>query len=102
MHIEEFELERLQSVWENRVRYNLTESGVHPYTVRELLQPEEIESLLDVRLGYGWTNGDPGLRERVSKYYPGAGPEGSSLQMAPPRRTSSQCGHSWSLVTRSS
>ncbi|MEM7049609.1 MAG: aminotransferase class I/II-fold pyridoxal phosphate-dependent enzyme [Acidobacteriota bacterium] len=73
MKIETFELERLQSLWENRVDYNLTESGVHPYTLRELLTPEEIESLLDVRLGYGWTNGAPALREQVASYYPGAG-----------------------------
>ena len=25
-----FELERWQSTWENRVRYNLSKSGVHP------------------------------------------------------------------------
>ena len=70
MHIEAFMLERLQSVWENRVRYNLTESGVHPYTLREFLSPREIEELLDIRLGYGWTDGEPGLRERIASYYP--------------------------------
>ena len=32
-----FELERWQSTWENRVRYNLSESGVHPLSSRELL-----------------------------------------------------------------
>lgn len=32
-----FEMERWQSTWEHRVRYNLSESGVHPLTVRELL-----------------------------------------------------------------
>ena len=72
MKIETFELERLQSLWENRVEYNLTESGVHPYTLRELLRPDEIEALLDIRLGYGWTNGEPALRERVASYYDGA------------------------------
>lgn len=75
MQIEEFQLERLQSIWENRVRHNLTESGIHPYTLRELLTPEEIEGLLDVRLGYGWTNGEPGLRDAICARYPGAGPE---------------------------
>jgi len=76
MQIEEFQLERLQSLWENRVRYNLTESGVHPYTLRELLTAQEIETLLDVRLGYGWTNGQPELRDAICALYPGAGPEG--------------------------
>jgi aspartate/methionine/tyrosine aminotransferase len=76
MKIEEFQLERLQSIWENRVRYNLTESGIHPYTLRELLTAEEIDALLDVRQGYGWTNGKPELREAIRVRYPGAGPEG--------------------------
>ena len=72
MHIEEFKLERLQSLWENRVDYNLTESGIHPYTLKELLSADEIEALLEVRLSYGWTNGEPGLRRSVASYYPGA------------------------------
>ena len=33
MKFEEFQLERNQSTWENKVDYNLTESGVHPGTV---------------------------------------------------------------------
>nr|XP_061811980.1 capreomycidine synthase-like [Nerophis lumbriciformis] len=71
MQIETFELERLQSVWENRVEYNLTESGIHPFTLRELLSAGEIDELLDVRLGYGWTNGEPDLRRAVAALYPG-------------------------------
>lgn len=76
MEIEIFELERLQSLWENKVEINLTESGVHPYTTRELLSPEEIEEMLDLRHGYGWTNGNPQLRSQISDYYPlDTGPE---------------------------
>ena len=37
-----FELERVQSLWENLVEINLTESGIHPYTLEELLEPEEV------------------------------------------------------------
>ncbi len=73
MKIEIFELERIQSLYENVVEYNLTESGLHPFTLRELLKPEEINSLLDVRLGYGQTNGAPDLRDTISKLYDGAG-----------------------------
>ena len=73
MEIKEFELERLQSLWENEVDINLTESGVHPFTLRELLNDAEIADLLDVRLTYGWTNGSPQLRDSVRRYYPGAG-----------------------------
>jgi len=32
-----FDLERWQSTWENRVRYNLSESGVHPLSIQDLL-----------------------------------------------------------------
>ncbi len=71
MRIEPFELERRQSVWENRVKYNLTESGVHPYTLEELLEKEELEELLTIRLGYGQTNGSIELREVISHLYPG-------------------------------
>jgi len=71
MKIETFELERIQSLWENRVKYNLTESGIHPYKLEELLSRKEIEKLLSLRLGYGQTNGSPELREAISHLYPG-------------------------------
>ena len=70
MKIEIFELERRQSVWENRVTYNLTESGVHPYNLKEILSEEEIENLLSMRIGYGQTNGTEKLREIISQIYP--------------------------------
>lgn len=72
MKIETFELERRQSLWENIVDYNLTESGFHPYTINELLNEDQIEQLKDVRIGYGQTNGSIELRDAVSKQYPEA------------------------------
>lgn len=72
MKIEEFQLERVQSLWENEVDINLTESGVHPYTLRELMDDDELAELLDLRLTYGWTNGSPDLRDAVRHWYPGA------------------------------
>jgi aspartate/methionine/tyrosine aminotransferase len=71
MKIETFELERYQSLWENTVRVNLTESGVHPYTLEELLDKQEIEDLLSLRLGYGQTNGSIELREAICNLYTG-------------------------------
>jgi len=71
MKIEIFEMERAQSLWENRVKYNLTESGVHPYTLEKFLRSDEIEKLLSIRLGYGQTNGSEELREAISRLYPG-------------------------------
>src|SRR5439155_24824126 len=49
-----FELERWQSTWENRVRFNLSESGVHPLSIQELLGLAGASALplLEVRLGY--------------------------------------------------
>ena len=70
MDIEIFELERRQSLWENVVEWNLTESGVHPYTLNELFDQKEIDNLANLRLGYGQTNGTIELREGISKLYP--------------------------------
>ena len=70
MKIEIFEMERAQSSLENRVKYNLTESGVHPYTLEEFLRSDEIEKLLSIRLGYGQSNGSDELREAISRLYP--------------------------------
>ncbi len=71
MKIEIFEMERAQSLWENRVKYNLSESGVHPFSLEEVLRSDEIEKLLSIRLGYGQTNGSEELREAISRLYPG-------------------------------
>ena len=72
-----FELERWQSTWENRVRFNLSESGVHPLTIQELLGLAGASALplLDIRLGYSQSNGTDLLRERIAALYPGASPD---------------------------
>jgi aspartate/methionine/tyrosine aminotransferase len=72
-----FDLERWQSTWENRVRFNLSESGVHPLTVRELLSlaSATADPLLDIRLGYSQSNGTDALRSRIAALYPGASPD---------------------------
>jgi len=72
-----FELERWQSTWENRVRYNLSESGVHPLSIGELLElaGASAEPLLDVRLGYSQSNGTDLLRSRIAALYPGVSPD---------------------------
>ena len=73
INFETFELERIQSLYENTVEYNLTESGIHPYTPKELLSEAEIETMLNLRLGYGQTNGAIELRNAISQHYRGAG-----------------------------
>ncbi len=71
-----FTLERVQSEWENVVEYNLTESGVHPISVRELVGDGSVlDELLSMPLGYPQTNGTIELRERIAALYPGATPD---------------------------
>jgi aspartate/methionine/tyrosine aminotransferase len=68
-------MERMQSEWENRVAHNLSESGVHPMTVGELLGAEDVAALRDERLLYVQSNGSEELRRAVAALYPGAGPD---------------------------
>ena len=67
-----FAMERWQSTYENRVKYNLSESGVHPMTLRELLDAAGVASADDTLIGYGQSNGSDELRERIAALYPGA------------------------------
>jgi hypothetical protein len=74
MPIKQFEMERMQSTWENVVDYDMSESGVRPLTLRELVEMGfDLESFLDVPLGYSQSNGTIELRERIASHYPGAG-----------------------------
>lgn len=68
-----FRMERYQSTYEHRVRYNLSESGVHPMTVGELIEIAGVDVPVDdIRLGYGQSNGSDGLRHLIADLYPGA------------------------------
>jgi len=75
MKIEEFTLERIQSLYENVVPLNLSDSGVHPMSIRDLLNETEIEELLQLELGYGWTNGEVSLRSTIASLYDNRGPD---------------------------
>jgi aspartate/methionine/tyrosine aminotransferase len=73
MKIEPFELERWQSVWENRVELNISESGVLPLTTAELVgDPGALQAILNVRQGYPQTNGSEELRSLIAGLYSGA------------------------------
>src|ERR1051326_6458783 len=73
MKIKPFTLERWQSVWENQVGLNLSESGVHPLTGEELVPDKgDLQRLLQQPLGYPQTNGSERLRARVAELCPGA------------------------------
>jgi aspartate/methionine/tyrosine aminotransferase len=72
MAFQPFAMERWQSTWENRVDFNLSESGVHPLTVGELLALAGGGDVTAIALGYGQSNGSDALRERIARLYPGA------------------------------
>lgn len=76
MELIPFRMERWQSTYEHRVRFNLSESGVHPLTVGELLEVagEEGSDLRALGLGYGQSNGSDELRARIAALYDGAEP----------------------------
>jgi aspartate/methionine/tyrosine aminotransferase len=73
MKFERFALERFQSIWENRVAWNVAESGVHPLRVSELADTDAFrEAVLEQELGYPHTNGTVALREAIAAMYAGA------------------------------
>jgi len=73
MQLETFAMERMQSTYENLVDFNLSESGVHPLTLSELVEdPAAREALLGEPLRYTQSNGTPELREAIAGLYPGA------------------------------
>lgn len=73
MKIGHFEMERMQSTWENIVDFDMSESGIRPVTLRELEEMGlDIGSILDMPLGYSQSNGTIPLRETLCGMYPGA------------------------------
>jgi aspartate/methionine/tyrosine aminotransferase len=75
MRIETFRMERMQCLYEHEVEYNLSESGVQPMTVDELLGGgDATRAFLSTEIGYPQSNGSLTLRERIASFYPGAEP----------------------------
>ena len=73
MRFEPFEMERLQSIWEHQVAWNVSESGVEPLRLEELARTEEErDALLRQPLAYTQTNGTIELRGQIAALYPGA------------------------------
>ena len=69
-----FLMERMMSKFEQDVEYNLSESGVHPVSLGELVgdDPDYINLLLATELNYPHVNGVPELRENIAALYDGA------------------------------
>jgi hypothetical protein len=73
MRVPRFAMERMQSTYENLVDYNLSESGVHPMRVEELIEdPTDRAGVLGQELIYPQSNGTIELRERIATMYPDA------------------------------
>jgi hypothetical protein len=75
MHIDKFEMERMQVKYENAVDYNLSESGVMPMKLSELLGDQGNQELfLNQDLIYPEADGSPLLREQIAQFYPDCKP----------------------------
>src|SRR2546425_1267531 len=69
MRIDPFRMERTQCLYENEVEYNLSESGVLPLRVEDLLEGSpEPGWLLKARLKYPPSRGSDTLRDRVALF----------------------------------
>ena len=76
MKIERFEMERYQCLYENEVEFNLSESGVQPMTLGDLVPGRAARAALDaLRLKYPYASGRRELRANVARFYGGADPE---------------------------
>lgn len=69
-----FRVEQFLSEMEHGVGYNFSESGVHPMTLRELMEltGTDLDALLGTLLDYPQVNGFTLLREHIAALYPDA------------------------------
>jgi aspartate/methionine/tyrosine aminotransferase len=80
--IDPFRMERMQSLYWHRVEHDLSESGVSPLSIAELLRltgTEDPVSLLDTELGYPLSEGSEATRAAIASWYPGATPDNVTL-----------------------
>jgi aspartate/methionine/tyrosine aminotransferase len=69
MRFPRFDMERMQSVWEHKVRYDLSESGVEALTLQEITRdPKE---LMKTKLGYAEGVGREATRALIAGIHPG-------------------------------
>jgi aspartate/methionine/tyrosine aminotransferase len=73
-----FEMERYQSLYWHLVDYDLSESGVSPMTITELLGPAAA-SFGDTALGYPLSEGSHESRAAIAEWYPEAGPDNVTM-----------------------
>jgi aspartate/methionine/tyrosine aminotransferase len=70
VRIDLFRMERTQCLYENEVEFNLSESGVLPLRVEEVLQgSKESANFLSLGLKYPESDGSEELREHIAAWY---------------------------------
>jgi aspartate/methionine/tyrosine aminotransferase len=77
-----FRMERMQSRYWHLVEHDLSESGVIPLSISELLQLADAEDptpVLDADLGYPLSEGSEETRAAIATWYPGATPANVTL-----------------------
>ncbi|MEK6208648.1 MAG: aminotransferase class I/II-fold pyridoxal phosphate-dependent enzyme [Chloroflexota bacterium] len=69
MKFPRFDMERMQSRWEHKVKYDLSESGVEALTLAEITR--DPKDLLKTRLGYAEGVGREATRALIAAIHPG-------------------------------
>src|SRR3990172_3287982 len=70
MEIDLFKMERTQCLFENEVEFNLSESGVLPLSLGELVSDSQERAQLDgLLLRYPHSTGRPRLRANIAAFY---------------------------------
>jgi aspartate/methionine/tyrosine aminotransferase len=76
MKIEEFEMMRMQCLYEREVEFDLSETTVLPLKVSELLDgADDVERFISNELWYPESAGSPLFRERIAQFYMDCKPE---------------------------
>ena len=73
--IDLFAMERMQSLYWHQVEHDLSESGVTPLSMAELLEGTDLgdpATFAETKLGYPLSEGSELTRERIARWYPGA------------------------------
>jgi aspartate/methionine/tyrosine aminotransferase len=70
MKIDRFQMERTQCLYEKEVKFNLSESGVSPLSLGELVPGKDKREILDkLPLGYPHSTGRKSLRKNIARFY---------------------------------
>jgi len=76
MKIEKFDMMRMQCLYENEVKFDLSETTVLPLRVSELLDGvDDVERFISNELWYPESKGSQLFRERIAKFYMDCKPE---------------------------